>query len=413
MHRSAAWISATPLRLAKFSPPVLIHRHVPQRTVVFSSSSKRIHPRLTAEAPSSDPATPPPSTPDPRGIISILPYAAIVAAQALPLLIPDSGIAGDLTYFSVTAVACILIGVSRAPFETILSPPLSGTQALVAPFAASTFLFGSYLLLKYTSFDVAALFNTITTFGGALCAKEALDPIFHSILAQAGLEKRVLWPPKPNPSDSENVPPAVTLPGLCSTTAALAVTAAYLLHVPPTYVFSNFLAVCICTRVLAMVRPASFVVATSLLCGLFLYDIFWVFGSEVMVSVATQIDAPAKLLFPRGAAEIASGAVRYPYAILGLGDVCVPGLFAALASRIDKRLGDGKEPYFAAAMTAYGAGLLTCFGVNVWTGAAQPALLYLVPALIGSTLLVGGLRGELGDVISFREKEEMDSSSSV
>ncbi len=36
-----------------------------------------------------------------------------------------------------------------------------------------------------------------------------------------------------------------------------------------------------------------------LLTGLFFYDIFWVFGTPVMVSVAKSLDAPIKLLFPR------------------------------------------------------------------------------------------------------------------
>ena len=30
--------------------------------------------------------------------------------------------------------------------------------------------------------------------------------------------------------------------------------------------------------------------------GLFFYDIFWVFGTDVMVSVATKFDAPIKVL---------------------------------------------------------------------------------------------------------------------
>jgi len=31
-----------------------------------------------------------------------------------------------------------------------------------------------------------------------------------------------------------------------------------------------------------------------LLCGLFVYDIFWVFGTNVMVTVAKSFDAPIK-----------------------------------------------------------------------------------------------------------------------
>ena len=36
-----------------------------------------------------------------------------------------------------------------------------------------------------------------------------------------------------------------------------------------------------------------------LLGGLFFYDIFWVFGTNVMVTVAKSFDAPIKLVFPQ------------------------------------------------------------------------------------------------------------------
>ena len=41
--------------------------------------------------------------------------------------------------------------------------------------------------------------------------------------------------------------------------------------------------------------------------GLFFYDIFWVFCTPVMVSVAKSFDAPIKLLFPRGLDEVGGG----------------------------------------------------------------------------------------------------------
>jgi len=39
----------------------------------------------------------------------------------------------------------------------------------------------------------------------------------------------------------------------------------------------------------------SYKVGAILLCGLFFYDIFWVFGTDVMVTVAKSFDAPIKL----------------------------------------------------------------------------------------------------------------------
>ena len=56
-----------------------------------------------------------------------------------------------------------------------------------------------------------------------------------------------------------------------------------------------------------------------LLCGLFLYDVFWVFGTEVMVSVAKGLNAPVKILFPK-----ALGVKPIPCSMLGLGDIVIP-----------------------------------------------------------------------------------------
>lgn len=35
-----------------------------------------------------------------------------------------------------------------------------------------------------------------------------------------------------------------------------------------------------------------------MLWGLFFYDIFWVYGTDVMVTVAKSLEAPIKLQFP-------------------------------------------------------------------------------------------------------------------
>ncbi|CAL9222670.1 unnamed protein product [Arabidopsis halleri] len=51
--------------------------------------------------------------------------------------------------------------------------------------------------------------------------------------------------------------------------------------------------------------------------GIFFCDIFWVFFTPVMVSVAKSFDAPIKLLFPTGDAH-------RPYSMLVLGDIVIP-----------------------------------------------------------------------------------------
>lgn len=78
--------------------------------------------------------------------------------------------------------------------------------------------------------------------------------------------------------------------------------------------------------------------------GLLVYDIFWVFGSpaftggdSVMVTVATSdlLNAPTRLLYPRAGGGSTADLGDFPFSLLGLGDVAVPGLLACLALRYD------------------------------------------------------------------------------
>jgi minor histocompatibility antigen H13 len=67
-----------------------------------------------------------------------------------------------------------------------------------------------------------------------------------------------------------------------------------------------------------------------LLVLLFFYDIFFVFGTDVMLTVAKGIDAPIKLLFPKDYSE-----EKPKYSLLGLGDIVIPGIFVSLCLRFD------------------------------------------------------------------------------
>lgn len=68
-----------------------------------------------------------------------------------------------------------------------------------------------------------------------------------------------------------------------------------------------------------MLSLGSYGIGCILLCGLFVYDIFWVFGTDVMVSVAKGLNAPIKIMFPK-----ALGVKPMPFSMLGLGDIVIP-----------------------------------------------------------------------------------------
>ncbi|KAA3475269.1 signal peptide peptidase-like 4 isoform X1 [Gossypium australe] len=134
----------------------------------------------------------------------------------------------------------------------------------------------------------------------------------------------------------------------------------------------------------------------------FLYDIFWVFVSKwwfhesVMIVVARgdksgEDGIPMLLKIPR---------IYDPwggYSVIGFGDIILPGLLVAFSLRYDwltkKTLRAG---YFIWAMTAYGLGLLVTYvALNLMDGHGQPALLYIVPFILGTFITLGKKRGDL------------------
>ncbi|KAJ7647348.1 peptidase A22B, signal peptide peptidase [Roridomyces roridus] len=159
-----------------------------------------------------------------------------------------------------------------------------------------------------------------------------------------------------------------------------------------TALLTDVLGVAFALNAISLMKLDSFHTGVILLSGLFFYDVWWVFGTEVMVKVATSLDVPIKLLFPKGARG---------YTMLGLGDVVVPGLFVALALRYDhQRAGRPAagvpypKPFFWTQMAMYVAGLAVTMGVMHFFQRAQPALLFLSPACVGGFLVenwwVGG-----------------------
>jgi len=111
-----------------------------------------------------------------------------------------------------------------------------------------------------------------------------------------------------------------------------------------------------------------------------------------MVTVAKGIDAPIKLIAPKNPFST----TPTDFAMLGLGDIVVPGLVIALCLRFDlarHALANPKvdvtsrsrfaKGYWWVGMGSYVLGLGTTMGIMHWTKHAQPALLYLSPACSG------------------------------
>ena len=164
-----------------------------------------------------------------------------------------------------------------------------------------------------------------------------------------------------------------------------------------------------------------FKVGAVLLGGLFFYDIFFVFGTDVMETVAKSIDGPIKLLFPKNVIVEKSSDLS----LLGLGDIIIPGVFIALCLRYDFiRNFDPKtktrdydsvlnlfasinKPYFWSCIIGYVIGILVTVAVMLVFKRGQPALLYLVPGCLLSVLLCAFVRKEVQAIYKYNEDEEI------
>lgn len=76
--------------------------------------------------------------------------------------------------------------------------------------------------------------------------------------------------------------------------------------------------------------------------------------------------------------------------------------------RFDTKNGSGKA-YFYSAMVGYTIGLIVTLVVMQTFKAAQPALLYIVPGVVGCVMLTAAMRGEIKQLLGYTEEEEEEA----
>ena len=141
-----------------------------------------------------------------------------------------------------------------------------------------------------------------------------------------------------------------------------------------------------------------------------------------MVTVAKSLDGPIKILFPRTLTPNAETG-KIELSLLGLGDIVIPGFFLALLLRFDAHRANVScfptdphvkfpKPYFHSCLVGYVLGMGMTMFVMIRFQAAQPALLYLVPACLVSSFITALVRGEVRDLLAYSEEaEEKDKDS--
>ena len=109
---------------------------------------------------------------------------------------------------------------------------------------------------------------------------------------------------------------------------------------------------------------------------------------------------------------------KFQPSMLGLGDIVVPGIFLSLLGKWDtarhfranvakygldeaEKHPVGYSTYFNWSMVAYVLSLVATLIAMIYMEAAQPALLYIVPFVIGASMLVALARGEMTELWAF------------
>ncbi|KAL5631959.1 hypothetical protein ACGC1H_000100 [Rhizoctonia solani] len=300
--------------------------------------------------------------------------------------------------------------------EEELSERLGASEAVLFPIIGSVVLGGLYLAFKYWGVD------WINKFLGYYFCVMGTGCVWSCLL---GATKMILGPrkyksmPQYRIKFSSDAKPLLKfrLPTAALFPVAVIPSLSFFLSDPKSSLMTDILALSFSHTAMGTMKTDSLQTGCILLCGLFLYDIWWVFGTKVMVTVATSLTIPIKLLWPRSILTYLSILPRpenwNSTMLLGLGDVVIPGLLVALAHRLDMHLRrkgmlkpSDEQTYFRATMIGYTVGLSMAFAAMHVFRAAQPALLYLSPTCCLSFIFTALKRKEWAYVWNWEDGAE-------
>ena len=172
---------------------------------------------------------------------------------------------------------------------------LTKKDAMMFPIIASVALGGLYLVLKYNKDIANLLLSVYFSIVGTFTLMMTAAPIIETVVPSSGIK----YGPKPFkiPILGEVVDLQRTLPELIALIPAVIFSIFYLKT--KHFMLNNVLGISFCVQTIERVSIGSYAVGAVLLIGLFFYDIYWVFNTDVMVTVAKSFDGPIKILFRR------------------------------------------------------------------------------------------------------------------
>ncbi|XP_042265999.1 minor histocompatibility antigen H13 isoform X2 [Thunnus albacares] len=315
-----------------------------------------------------------------------LAYGSLVFMALLPIF-----------FGALRSVTC-----SKSKNASDMPETITSRDAARFPIIASCTLFGLYLFFKVFSQEYINLLLSVYFFVlGVLALSHTMSPLMSAIFPASFPNKQyqLLFTQGSGESKEEIVNYEFDTKNLVCLVISSVVGVWYLFK--KHWIANNLFGLAFALNGVELLHLNNVSTGCILLGGLFVYDVFWVFGTNVMVTVAKSFEAPIKLVFPQDLLE--KGLEASNFAMLGLGDIVIPGIFIALLLRFDVSLKKNSRTYFYSSFLAYIFGLgLTIFVMHTFKH-AQPALLYLVPACVGFPVIVALLKGELTEMFRYEE----------
>ncbi|XP_061758768.1 minor histocompatibility antigen H13 isoform X2 [Nerophis ophidion] len=331
-----------------------------------------------------------------------LAYGSLVLMALVPIF-----------FGALRSVAC-----SKSKNASDMPETITSRDAARFPIIASCTLFGLYLFFKVFSQEYINLLLSVYFFAlGVLALSHTLSPLLSRVFPASLPIKQyqLLFTQGTGEAKEEIINYEFDTNNLVCLVGSSVVGVWYVLK--KHWIANNLFGLAFALNGVELLHLNNVSTGCILLGGLFVYDVFWVFGTNVMVTVARSFEAPIKLVFPQDLLE--KGLSANNFAMLGLGDIVIPGIFIALLLRFDVSLKKNSRTYFYSSFLAYIFGLgLTIFVMHTFKH-AQPALLYLVPACVGFPVVVALIKGEVMEMFRYEEASadealaKDDSSESV
>ena len=301
-------------------------------------------------------------------------------------------------------------------------------DAWMFPVMGSAVLFGLYLLFKFFNEKyLNVLLHIYFTLIGSFSIGQLIEEKINEKEPFKSFDgKNVLYIPKIPYFNPEGA--SVSLLNIITFCLGLIVGVIYFMK--KNWILNNILGMAFSVFGIENLTLGEYKVGLILLSLLFFYDIFWVFYTPVMVSVAKKMEGPVKLMFPKlkeaieqmrkekGEDNEYAGKPYDPreYNMIGLGDIVIPGIYVALMLRFDiylykkakkdiAKFGFKNMKYFLVTFIFYNLGIVITLCSTYFFNHAQPALLYLVPCTLISSTFTALINGDIKTLWKFNEEK--------